>query len=248
MAHDLAVVASARADSTGYAPTWCRFHFSYGGVKMRLHVQGIALILTITAAITPGRSLEAQTERQDPHVRNDCRLAAQVLETDHPAPHYEWALEFIAKCEETGAPVLAALWRRAVDTERLDRLSMSSYLLRDARITDAVTEVAQNRALPRLVRLNAIRVLAGHAVPEYNLSIRDLLRRENEFSTYLFPVVDHIRVRNGERPVDHATIRGIVEALGPIRNDPDADVAVAAARTRRHICWRLGWQECNHRR
>jgi hypothetical protein len=31
MAHDSAEVASARADSPGYAPPWCRFHFNYGG-------------------------------------------------------------------------------------------------------------------------------------------------------------------------------------------------------------------------
>lgn len=214
---------------------------------MRLHAQGIALILTITAAVMPGRSLGAQSEGQDRHVRNGCRLAAQVLETGHPAPHYDWALEFIAKCEETGAPVLAALWRRAADTEHLNRLFLSSYLLRDARITGAVIEAAQNRALPRLVRLNAIRVLAGHAVPEFLLSIPDLLRLENDSIRSLFPSVDHVRVRNGDRPVDQATIRGIVEALGQIRNDADADVAAAASRTRRQLCSRLGWQECNQR-
>ena len=212
---------------------------------MRLHVQGIALMLTFTAAITPGRSLRAQSEGQDQHVQNDCRLAAQVLETGHPAPHYEWALEFIARCEETGAPVLAALWLRAADTEQLNSLFLSSYLLRDARITDAVIEAAQNRALPRLVRLNAIRVLAGHAVPEFLLSIPDLLRLENDSVRSLFPSVDHVRVRNGDRPVDQATIRGIVEALGRIRNDADADVAAAAARTRRQLCTRLRWEECN---
>jgi hypothetical protein len=214
---------------------------------MRLHVQSIAIVLTITTAITSGRSLEAQTERQDPHVRNDCRLAAQVLETGHPAPHYEWALEFIAKCEETGAPVLAALWRSAADTEHLNRLYVSSYLLRDARITDAVTKVAQNRALPRLVRLNAIRVLAGHAVPEFLVTVPDLLRRENEFSIIPFPSVDPVTVRHGERPVEEATIRGIVEALGHLRSDSDADVATAAVRTRRQICLRLRWQDCTQR-
>jgi hypothetical protein len=215
---------------------------------MRLHVQGIGLILTITATIAPGRSLGAQSEGQDRHVRNDCRLAAQALETGHPAPHYEWALEFIAKCEETGAPVLAALWRSAADTEHLNRLFVSSYLLRDARVTDAVTQAAQNRALPRLVRLNAIRVLAGHAVPEFMVSVPDLLREENEFSVIPFRSVHPVRVRNGERPVEEATIRGIVDALAGIRNDPDVDVAAAAARTRRQICLRLGWQDCNQRR
>jgi hypothetical protein len=30
MASDSAEVASALADSPGYAPTWCRFHFNYG--------------------------------------------------------------------------------------------------------------------------------------------------------------------------------------------------------------------------
>ena len=31
MAGDSAAVATARADSTGYAPQWCRFHFNYRG-------------------------------------------------------------------------------------------------------------------------------------------------------------------------------------------------------------------------
>jgi hypothetical protein len=125
---------------------------------------------------------------------------------------------------------------------------MSSYLLRDARITDAVTEVAENRALPRLVRLNAIRVLAGHAVPAFLLSVPDLLRPENESTISMFPRVSHITVRNGERRVEEATIRGIVEALGHLRSDADADVATAAVRTRRQICLRFGWQDCNQRR
>jgi hypothetical protein len=29
MARDSALAATARADSTGYAPQWCRFHFNY---------------------------------------------------------------------------------------------------------------------------------------------------------------------------------------------------------------------------
>lgn len=207
---------------------------------MRLHA--IALILTVTAGTTPVRSLGAQSERQDPHVRNDCRLAAQALETGHPEPHYEWALEFIVRCEETGAAVLSALWRRPADTEHLDRLFLSSYTLRDARVTGAVIDVAQDRTLPRLVRLNAIRVLAGHAVPEFLLSVPDLLRQESDSVRYMFPSLDHVTVRSGDHPVDEATVRGIIAALVRIGEDPDEDVAHAARRTSRQLCLRLGWQ------
>lgn len=204
----------------------------------------VALIVAALMAV-PVRSLDAQTERQDPHVRNDCRLAAQVVETGHPAPHHQWALEFVGRCEVTGPPVLAALWSRPPsDTDDLNQLFLSSYRLRDSRVTAAVVQAAGDPVLPQIVRLAAIRVLAGHAVPEFLLSNTDLLRPDSDSARYMFPSVDHATVRNGESPVGEGTIRGILTALAGMTNDADAQVAHAALRTRQQLCLRLGWHGC----
>lgn len=207
-----------------------------------------ALIVALTAAVAPGNPLAAQTEGQDVHVRNQCRLAAQVLETGHPAPHYGWALEAIDKCEQTGGPALAALWRGApLEGERLNQLFLASYSLRDSRVTAAAIEAATNGSLPQLVRLNAIRVLAGHAFPEYLLTISDLLRVDPEYTTSRFPRVSHVVVRNGASPVGEGTIRAIITALSGMQSDSDAKVAYAATRTREHLCRqiRLNAAECS---
>jgi hypothetical protein len=211
-----------------------------------LRLTNLAALALALATVTHDQSLGGQTERQDPHVRNDCRLATQVLAARHPHPHYDWALEFIAKCEETGGPVLAGLWRRpSADSAHLDRLFLSSYTLRDSRITAAVIDAASDRSLPQLVRLNAIRVLAGHAVPEFLLSIPDLLRQESDSVRSLFPSVDHVNVRNGDSPVGTSTVRTIVETLEVLKDDPDGRIALAASRTHRQLCSRLQTPDCS---
>lgn len=205
----------------------------------------LALFLAFLGSAIPLRALDAQSEQQDPHIRNDCRLAAQVLETGHPAPHHVWALDFITRCEQSGAPALAALWQRPpADSGRLEQLFFASYRLRDSRLTRAVVDAAANRTLPQLVRLNALRVLAGHAAPEFLLSLSDLLRQDSEIVRYQFPSVDHVNVRNGQAPVGGATIQEILVALDRMDDDPDPVVARAALRTRRQVCLRLGADGC----
>jgi hypothetical protein len=212
---------------------------------MQPHTQLTALVLAAMVMAVPVRPLEAQTERQDPHVRNDCRLAGQVVETGHPAPHYQWALEFVRHCEVTGPPVLVALWSRPPsDADHLNQLFLSSYRLRDSRVTAAAVEAAGDPGLPRIVRLAAIRVLAGHAVPEFLLSNADLLRQDSDSARSMFPSVDHATVRNGESPVDECTIRDILTALAGIGDDADAQVARAAMHTRQQVCLRLRRREC----
>jgi hypothetical protein len=204
-----------------------------------------AVIFALMGSVVACPALYSQSERQEPHLRNHCRLAAQVLETGHPAPRYDWALESIARCDETGPPVVAALWRRPPsDVHAQERLFYPSYTLRDSRLTAAVIEAAENRSLPQLVRLNAVRVLAGHAAPEFLLSISDLLRVDSDIARYYFPSVDHVSVRNGQSPVEEGTIRDILAALQGMRNDPDPQIAQVASRTRRQLCLRLASDAC----
>lgn len=211
---------------------------------MRTHFA--ALIAGLMATAAAAAPLSAQTDQNDPHLRNDCRLAAQVLTTGHPAPHYDWALEFIPRCGEDGATALTHLWRNPpADEGRLNSLFVASYTLRDSRVTAAAVEAAANRTLPQPARLAALRVLAGHAVPQFLISTADLLRQESDTTRYSFPRVDHVNVQEGANPVGPSTIRTILATLESVGRDPDASVAYAASRTRRQVCMRLRSDDCS---
>lgn len=104
------------------------------------------------------------TEKDDVHLRNNCRLAAQVLETGYPPPHRRWALDQILACEQTGGTALATVWRVApVDRSALARLMYVSRAMRDRRVFDATVVAALDQARPTLVRLAAISVLTSFA-------------------------------------------------------------------------------------
>lgn len=46
----------------------------------------ILFVLSLATAANPARLAAQSSERDDDHLRNDCRLAAQVILTGHPAP------------------------------------------------------------------------------------------------------------------------------------------------------------------
>ena len=182
----------------------------------------------------------AQNENEDVHLHNDCRLAAQILETGHPAPHYAWAAETIPKCSEAGADVLARVWSRPpVDSVALEHLFYASYTLRDRRITNAVAAVATTGSSPPLVRLNAIRVLTGHAVPSLMVTVADLTPVENDSVRRFFGGVSHVTVRQGASPIEPSTVELILDTLDRLRNDSDARVARAASYIHGQLCGRL---------
>jgi hypothetical protein len=103
-----------------------------------------------------GSAAAAQEVSDGVRLRNDCRLAAQVLTTGHPAPQRLWALQTIGNCRDHSGTAVPAAWNAPPpDQDGLAWLVAASVSNRDARILDAVMAVAANRGAPRLVRLSA---------------------------------------------------------------------------------------------
>lgn len=202
----------------------------------RTHI--VAFVLVALAAFSG--SVAAQTEDQDVHLRNDCRLAAQILETGHPAPHYAWATGIIPKCAETGGAVLAQVWSNPPsDSMTLDRLFHASYTLRDRRVTIAVAAAAANQTLPQLVRLNAIRVLTGHAVPEFMVTVEQMTPVENAAVRVHLGGMSHVSVRQGAHPIRPEDVEvTILPTLTELRNDRDERIVRAATYVLDQVC---GW-------
>jgi hypothetical protein len=114
---------------------------------------------------------------QDAHLRNDCRLAAQILRTGHPAPHTEWAYRAITKCVDSGPAVLIEKWRGTLpgDSMEMRLLAGTSRYFPQQAVFDAVAAAALNANNTTYQRFRAMRLLASFAMPGIYLSEQDLL-------------------------------------------------------------------------
>jgi hypothetical protein len=112
-------------------------------------------------------------EGADVHLRNDCRLAVQVLTHGQPANKRDWALWRISGCDESGPPVLARMWREvAADSASIDEAIYRSVRLRDRRVYDVVSSIARDRSVPALKRAAALHLLGRWAQQGLNLHHR----------------------------------------------------------------------------
>lgn len=117
-------------------------------------------IAVLALAALPG-VLHAQTDPDSVKHRNDCRLAAQVLATGHPAPHYSWALDQAWNCPETAAGLADRLRSSGTlrDTAALNALTAPTLRLRDGRIYTAALGLVQDKSATPEARVFAARTL-----------------------------------------------------------------------------------------
>ena len=111
---------------------------------------------------------EGVSRATEVRTRNDCRLAAQIVATGHPAPHEAWALELITGCGSQGGAALAAAVRAARqsgDVEALDRLTGSALYIRDAQLFAAALEVAADAGASVPARAFALRAALNAVAP-----------------------------------------------------------------------------------
>lgn len=187
-------------------------------------------VLILGIGLSGASCLHAQRrETADIHLRNDCRLAAQVVQTGHPAPKFDWAISTLQLCDESGPPALAAAWRAAApDTAVLGMLVYTSQRLRDQRIAAAVLEALQDASRPQIVRLSAIRLLISYAAPGRTASLGNLLNPGDP--PILLPFITEFNPMDGAEPLAAEMREAVATALGTVAdNDPDPVMRRAAA-------------------
>jgi hypothetical protein len=160
------------------------------------------LILVCCVALCPGALTAQPREATDPHLRNDCRLAAQVVKTGHPGPHQDWAYSVISQCTESGPGALAETWRTAppADREGLNLLLGASASFHTRTLFEAAAVVAHDAAASETTRVYAISLLFAYARPGESIDVQDLLQlREGQRArTY--------RGSHGDNPSDPHTL------------------------------------------
>jgi hypothetical protein len=188
-------------------------------------------------AVLAGTPLSAQTrERDDVHLRNDCRLAAQVISTGHPAPRREWAYGIIRGCDESGPRTLAMAWRTSVpgDPASLGLLVAATRTFNDRSVVDAVSDVARNRDAPEAARVHAFTLLYSYAVPGLYVDAGDLLDRPDAPPAIVAVSHDHhvhqTRASLGDLRPEVGRLLGEVVAT-----EPATRVGCAAASVLRYL-------------
>jgi hypothetical protein len=142
-------------------------------MRIKASLTVIASVGVLTVAPLSAQSPEAENA----HLRNDCRLAAQVLRSGYPAPRRDWAFETIPRCDESGPVVLAELWRTAPPAEpaALAQLYRATRQFNDRRLIDAMIFILRHEQAPETTRVSAGTLLFSYAVPGTYLDADELL-------------------------------------------------------------------------
>jgi hypothetical protein len=183
-------------------------------------------VLSVQAAGAQGKS-----ERDDEEKKDQCKKAARIVEKGHPEKQEEWALVYIANCDESGGPALATAWSTLpADSASAEALYLASARLKDARVYDAVRGVASNRAAPSTTRVYAVLVLARYARPQSEPELADMKPPFDVRKGFrLPPSTDHFTQFIGSSPLPasyQSDIRAFVQQLA---SETDPGVRAAAA-------------------
>lgn len=196
-------------------------------------IRRVATLLSLALiGMLPGTAAAQQehkaTEKDDVHLRNTCRFAAQVLETGHPHPHYRRAINLILPCEQTGGTALAGVWRTArEDRAELERLTYVSSAMRDQRVFAATAGVLQDQARPRLVRLAAMSVLTAFADSVVQPFLEVL---ENPPPHHVLGTVLDFPITLGAEPLPADTPEHVLKLFSGVATEDRDPVVQAAAR------------------
>lgn len=108
------------------------------------------MILAVVLVLMLPLPLHAQVRPDSVRHRNNCRLAEQALASGHPAPHVDWASQYIVTCgpAKRGAAIAAAVrrLREATDTVALESIWRHSRFLVDRELFEASMEIAADNS------------------------------------------------------------------------------------------------------
>lgn len=196
----------------------------------------ICVLAAWLAMVVAGGASAQGRESSDVQLRNDCRLAVQIVRTGHPAPHRDWAFGMIRQCGDSGPAALAARWRTAppAEKEELTHLLSASGTFRTRQLFDAVASAARARSNDEVVRVYAIVLLHRYARPGTWLSIDDLLQPRRDRPARIYSSSHNA---NPDDPATLGDAKAEVQAIlaAIIEAEPGTTVARVAAEVLRRI-------------
>lgn len=130
----------------------------------------LVLVVCAGAGLIPA-AVQAQADPDSVKLRNDCRLAAQVLDKGRPAPKYDWALSQIEKCDPglRVEVVTALLHEHAHGTVTRDEIVAAfntAYAFWDQDVLETLSEIAADPTALDHARIQALAELTVYLDPQ----------------------------------------------------------------------------------
>jgi hypothetical protein len=142
----------------------------------------------------------AQQSPDSVHIRNDCRLATQIVQSGPPAPQTSWAYEKIAHCGPSGGDTLAALIRAnrsERDTLTLQSMLWATAVLVDGNVFNAAMDVAADPGASTVARVFAYRTIALAFSPGSYIRYGDITRAPGNVRSCGLLAPAHFRPERG---------------------------------------------------
>lgn len=194
-----------------------------------MRYRSLAVLAGLLCTAAPLRA-QGNLAANEVHNQNDCRLAAQVVRTGHPAPHREWAYTVLPECVESGPAAIASMWSgvRRLDADEFALLIRSTRGLRDRRIYTALQSFGETPSASVDARLHALALLIVYGNPVALIFTPSDLRTPPDEPMPMGGAVSHDNVAVGSQPVGDVREDLRTYYLELKESDPDAVIRNAA--------------------
>lgn len=192
--------------------------------------RAIASIMTgVVLSSLPAMGATAQAAPGSVKLRNDCRLAIQVLTTGHPGPQTDDALTTIGLCGPEGYTALFKAWNNDGFSEKeFGLLVTSTRAVVNPRLVDAMFEVAGSEGFSTTHRVAALLVLTTYADPYRVPWFHDLIGSSEQLRGTRFGHVDHPYSGSGRETLTAPVMPRLLQFLARLE-DSDANPEMRTA-------------------
>ena len=188
-----------------------------------------AVVLSGALFAAPG-ALPAQTHTDSVKLRNDCRLAVQVLTTGVPGPQRTEALNTIGLCGSEGVPALVKVWSAAADDRaELGLLVTATRGFVTPELVSTLFATLEQPGRTLNARTAALRVLLTYADPSVVTGFDDFVGDSSELLAHHFGGIDHPAPIVGRESLTEPLVDRLRSSLHTIAaGDADVRMRVAA--------------------
>ncbi len=162
-------------------------------------------------------------------LRNECRLAAQVLETGKPAPHRAEALAVLPVCGSIAIPAMQHLW--SLDTlpqHELDALAFASKTNLSDAVLRTLVQTAESQTRPSLIRATALSVLVSIAFPDRDIAPVALTTELPAGRRLIVPYRSHAYGQYGRGDITVSPAEELAALVARLEQDPTPEIRRAA--------------------
>ncbi|HEV8332435.1 MAG TPA: hypothetical protein VGQ22_13505 [Steroidobacteraceae bacterium] len=193
----------------------------------------IGRLVCLTGLALSAAPLSAQTHADSIKVRNDCRLAVQVLTKGVPGPQRTDALNTIGLCGSEGVPALVAVWSAAADDRaELGPLVTGTRAFVTPELVSTLFSTLEQPGRSLNARVAALLVLLTYADSSVVPGFENFVGDPAELLVHHYGAIDHpAPVVGRERLPEPVTerLRSTLQAIAAGDADPRMQVAARVA-------------------